>query len=471
MITFAKITDYRTKKNNTPEKMPSAGRPGAHVRISQDTDMRPLHYIFLLYPILLFTMLAGCKGTGRKTADTPDKDGTETVAGYDLPEIQEAGELIAATVSGPETYFEYRGRGFGLQFDLAERFAISIGTRLRMEVVGDTAELLRRLCHNEIDLVALELPADLLVKNGLRQAGAWSGDSTANGKKRQWVIRQASKQLGEALDRWYSPQLRAVLMEKEQRRQTAGNATSVHRRAPMLNRRKGIISAYDQHFVRHSAPIGWDWRLMAAQCYQESGFDPHAISWAGARGLMQIMPETADLLGIPVGHLNDPGTNIKAAAQYIRKLQETFSDIPGRVDRIRFILAAYNGGAGHVRDAMTLAQKHGKDSRRWEDVAPFILKLSEPRYYNRPDMKFGYLRGSETYNYVNDIMRRWEQYRNAADAKVSSATGDIRPAMPRGFKSKVLSPEEMEAKYRDEKEETAETGETAPADNQKETEE
>lgn len=177
-------------------------------------------------------MLAGCKGTGRKTADTPDKAGTETVAGYDLPEIQEAGELIAATVSGPETYFEYRGRGFGLQFDLAERFAISIGTRLRMEVVGDTAELLRRLCHNEIDLVALELPADLLVKNGLRQAGAWSGDSTANGKKRQWVIRQASKQLGEALDRWYSPQLRAVLMEKEQRRQTAGNATSVHRRMP-----------------------------------------------------------------------------------------------------------------------------------------------------------------------------------------------------------------------------------------------
>ena len=170
MITFAKITDYRTKKNNTPEKMPSAGRPGAHVRISQDTDMRPLHYIFLLYPILLFTMLAGCKGTGRKTADTPDKAGTETVAGYDLPEIQEAGELIAATVSGPETYFEYRGRGFGLQFDLAERFAISIGTRLRMEVVGDTAELLRRLCHNEIDLVALELPADLLVKNGLRQS-------------------------------------------------------------------------------------------------------------------------------------------------------------------------------------------------------------------------------------------------------------------------------------------------------------
>ena len=239
----------------------------------------------------------------------------------------------------------------------------------------------------------------------------------------------------------------------------------------LLNRRKGIISAYDQHFVRHSAPIGWDWRLMAAQCYQESGFDPHAISWAGARGLMQIMPETADLLGIPVGHLNDPGTNIKAAAQYIRKLQETFSDIPGRVDRIRFILAAYNGGAGHVRDAMTLARQHGKDSRRWEDVAPFILKLSEPRYYNRPDMKFGYLRGSETYNYVNDIMRRWEQYRNAAGAKVSSATGDIRPAMPRGFKSKVLSPEEMEAKYRDEKEETAETGETAPADNQKETEE
>lgn len=64
---------------------------------------------------------------------------------YDLDQIQEAGELIAVTLSGPDTYYEYKGKGFGLQFELAEHFAVSIGAKLRMEAVRDTAELFQRL--------------------------------------------------------------------------------------------------------------------------------------------------------------------------------------------------------------------------------------------------------------------------------------------------------------------------------------
>ena len=96
-----------------------------------------------------------------------------------------------------------------------------------------------------------------------------------------------------------------------------------------------------------SIPVSYT-HLMAAQFYQESGFDPEAVSWAGARGLMQIMPETAVHLGLPADQMHQPEKNIRAAARYLRELERKFSDIPGRSERINFILAAYNGGTGQM---------------------------------------------------------------------------------------------------------------------------
>ena len=92
----------------------------------------------------------------------------------------------------------------------------------------------------------------------------------------------------------------------------------------MLNRDGGIISHYDGYFQRYASTIRWDWRLMAAQCYQESTFDPEARSWAGACGLMQIMPSTADHLGLPRANIFNPEQNIAAAAKYLGELEHNF---------------------------------------------------------------------------------------------------------------------------------------------------
>ena len=159
------------------------------------------------------------------------------------------------------------------------------------------------------------------------------------------------------------------------------------------------------------------------------------------------MPETAVHLGLPANQMHQPEKNISAAARYLRELERKFSDIPGRSERINFILAAYNGGTGHVRDAMALARKHGKNPQLWSDVAPFILRLSQPQYYNDPVVRYGYLRGEETYSYVTSIRERWQRYR----AAVHGGTTGAAPAPSRknsrgGFKSKVLSAEELEAK-------------------------
>ncbi len=416
--------------------------------------------LFFLPVLLTLYTASGCREKEEKHAsplgitDTDNEENAPTTY-YDLDQIQEAGELIAVTLSGPETYFEYRGKGFGLQYEMAERFAVSVGARLRMEIAKDTADLIKRLRQNEADLIALELPPDVLKGQDMQQAGVWTGDSASEKSKRQWVIRKDALLLANALNDWYSPDIRRSVINAERQRYSGGSGVKRHLRAPILNRKKGIISSYDQHFIRHSQAIGWDWRLMAAQCYQESGFDPQAISWAGARGLMQIMPETAGHLGIPAGQLHNPEVNIRAAALYLNELQNKFSDVPGRAERLQFVLAAYNGGPGHVRDAMALARKHGKDPHRWAHVSPFILNLSKPAYYNDPVVQYGYLRGTETYNYVVSILQRWERYRGSIGGQ-AVVTGKSHPGKPRNFKSKVLSAEELEAKYKpdDEKNET-----------------
>ena len=135
---------------------------------------------------------------------------------------------------------------------------------------------------------------------------------------------------------------------------------------------------------------------------------------------MQLMPATAARMGLSLAQVFDPERNIDGAVRYLRLLLNEFSDIHNRQERINFVLAAYNGGVGHVRDAMALASKHGRNPQRWDDVDVFILHLSEPAYYRDPVVKYGYLRGSETSGYVRQIMARWASYRGAAPAHHSS---------------------------------------------------
>ncbi len=174
----------------------------------------------------------------------------------------------------------------------------------------------------------------------------------------------------------------------------------------------GRISPYDDLIKKYSREIGWDWRLLASLIYQESRFRRDARSWAGASGLMQLMPATARRFG--VRNINDPEENIRAGIRYIAWLQEILQDrIPDREERIKFILAAYNVGLGHVLDARALARKHGKNPDRWTDnVDYFILNKSNPDYFLDPVVRHGYARGNEPYNYVGEIMNRYEHYRN-----------------------------------------------------------
>ena len=144
---------------------------------------------------------------------------------------------------------------------------------------------------------------------------------------------------------------------------------------------------------------------------------------------MQIMPSTAAHLGLPLSQIYEPEPNISAAARYIAQLTAHFSDVPNGMERCYFVLAAYNGGSRHIRDAMALAQKNGRNKYRWADVSEFVLKLSTPQYYNDPVVRYGYMRGSETVGYVSRIRDRWAQYRGfARPGTTSVVTGTPHPA-------------------------------------------
>ena len=174
---------------------------------------------------------------------------------------------------------------------------------------------------------------------------------------------------------------------------------------------KNQISLYDDIIKINSDKLGWDWRLIASMIYQESRFDAEAESWAGAGGLMQIMPAVADELGIE--DRSDPMENIEKGTDYLRQLWDNFEMVEDSIQRIKFTMASYNCGYYHVADAQNLAALHSMDRNKWDDnVDQMILELSYPDNYNNPAVKYGYVRGIEPYTYVEQIFERYDHYRH-----------------------------------------------------------
>ncbi len=367
-------------------------------------------------------------------------DSMPQATAFTIDDIISNGELIMLTMSGPETYYDYRGRGMGTQYLLCEKFAEKLGVSLRVELCKDTSEMITRLCGGEADLIAFPLPRNVVGAGKLIFCGA--GVDSLGVK---WAVARGNNELADSLNMWFKPEMYAEI-KKEQNYIFSTRSVTRHVYAPFLDRQSGIISHYDHLFKKYAPVARWDWRLMAAQCYQESCFDPRARSWAGACGLMQIMPSTADHLSLPRSAIYDPEQNVKAAASYLRELSAYFRAVPTAEERRLFVLAAYNGGYFHVQDAMALARKYGKNPHRWRDVAYYILALENPSYYNDPVVAHGYMRGSETVGYVDGIRKRYAQYRGVPYSGATIKEGPSNVGAPTS--SSPFTPRRAKKKHR-----------------------
>ena len=424
----------------------------------------------------------------------------------DLSTILDRGVLRVLTRNSAATYFIWRGRLMGFEYDLARRFAESLGVRLEMVVPPTRSDLLPWLKDGYGDLVAAGLTAtrereaggvaftrpyhyvvetvvgaasepELEGPEGLagrtvavrRESPYWStardlqeqgidlelvaapdsleteaiidavargvydltiadshildieltwrddvkgllalGDSVAHA----WAVRPRDTELLDVLDAFFEAEYRGrwfnitynKYFETEHR---------VRRQVTERPQRTGRLSPFDELFRTYGQRFGFDWRLVAAQAFQESGFDPRARSFAGAVGIMQVMPETGSALGFQ--DLLDPEEGIHAGTRYLDSQYERFEDVATETDRLWFALASYNAGYGHVADARRIASEMGRNPDRWfTGVAPVMPLLARPEYHRKA--RYGYCRCQEPVRYVRKIRETYQAYREATEA-------------------------------------------------------
>lgn len=230
-----------------------------------------------------------------------------------------------------------------------------------------------------------------------------------------WIFRKKSTELQKKVNDWliYYRSTAQFAVKFHKYFENRNNYANINHH--YVSVRSGKISKYDDIIKKYSKQIGWDWRLLASLIYQESRFNPHVRSRAGAYGIMQLMPSTRAYFG--VDSTSSVEKQIEAGVKFIKLLDKQISPrIPDKKERIKFILASYNIGWGHILDAVRIADKVGKDSQKWDqNVDSCLLSKSKPEFFKLADVKHGYAKGKETYKFVKQILERFEHYKNLVE--------------------------------------------------------
>lgn len=471
--------------------------------------------------LLIFTIfffLISCRQTKNESNQYSWKSNRiEKPVDFDLAKIIERGKLIAILDNSSTSYYIYKGRPMGYEYELLKKLCKQLDVKLEIIVTADIDEAFYKLNLGEADIIAYNLtvtrqrmdlaaftqplglerqvlvqrlpenwrtqkqheiesqlirnPLDLAGKEiTVRKASAFvdrlvnlsdeiGGEivivedfedvetetlikKVAEGEiqytvadeniarlltyyysnidigtvisfpqKKAWAVRKNAPELLEAVDEWLEnikkgPELNMLYNKYFNNVQNAQLRLRAQLRHGVLQ-----VSPYDDLLKSAAKELGWDWRLLAAQAYQESRFDANAESWAGAVGIMQLIPSTAELYGASDPY--NPKQSIEAGTRYLKWLDNFWKDkVPDDEERIKFVLASYNVGQGHVLDAYRLAEKYNKDPQKWEDnVEYFVQQKSYSQYYNDSVVKSGYCRGTEPVNYVKNIMERYHLYK------------------------------------------------------------
>lgn len=236
-------------------------------------------------------------------------------------------------------------------------------------------------------------------------------------QRSSWAVRKDAPQLAKALNEWFvengNTRVYRSITKKyfELSKQQFDGEYIVPKNLP-----KGAVSIYDDLFKKHARGTKYDWYFLAAICYHESRFQNNLTSWAGAAGIMGLMPRTAASLGLTNEDRMNPDLSIGAAVELLDRLDRIFRKVEGIEEREKFILAAYNGGNGHVNDAQALALKYGANPYIWEgNVEKYLELKSNPEYYNDPVCKSGYFRGGETTKYIKNVQATIERFKRISD--------------------------------------------------------
>lgn len=274
--------------------------------------------------------------------------------------------------------------------------------------LAETESLIRRVAYGEIKYTVTDQM--LAMVNALYYPNLDIETPVSLPQQIGWAVRKNSPQLRQALNEWMTGLKKTGVFRVIFDKYFRSPRFSLTRMSSDYSSLSGAqLSPYDEEFRAGSEILGWDWRLIASVAYQESRFDPHVKSWAGAIGLMQLMPETGQYFG--VSDLWNPQVNIRTGVRFLKFLDTQWSKtVEDPDERVRFVLASYNVGMTHVLDARNLARKYGQNPTVWRDVERFLLLKSNPKYYKDPVVAAGYCRCTGPVEYVREVLNRYELY-------------------------------------------------------------
>ncbi len=318
--------------------------------------------------------------------------------------------------------------------DLRRRYGLKFFIATSRPLV-EPEELIAKVARREIPATVVD---DHLARAALTYLdGAKIGPQIGSQKPVAWAVRENSPELKAALNNFLKKHF-WVTSSGQRRSKTYGilyeryyrDARQIRGFQEVADRmdKSGRICPYDDLIQDAAESAGLDWRVVAALTYQESRFDPEAVSSAGAMGLMQVLPQFA---GPEQDYLLEPAANIRAGVRLLRQTYRAYAYLDS-LDRWRFTLATYHAGYGHLSDARRLAIDMGKDPNRWDGSIEVALpRLMEQRYYRQT--RHGFYRGAETVAYVQAILHRYRMYRRFAPESVEvevTLPGLVNPPPP-----------------------------------------
>lgn len=160
---------------------------------------------------------------------------------------------------------------------------------------------------------------------------------------------------------------------------------------------------YEETFRNCAEKIHWEWQLLAALAWTESHWNPRAVSYCGARGVMQLMPVTGARFGLNDSTVWIPEHNIVAGTKYIQRLQQQFVFIKDSTEQAKFVIASYNAGPAHIHDARRLAKKYGESPYSWAATEKYLELLRYEEYYTDSLVQYGPFNSDETIGHVRKV--------------------------------------------------------------------
>jgi len=317
----------------------------------------------------------------------------------DIEDLAGLSIMVGEDTSYSETLQRLQEDGFDINVTLSDKYS--------------TEELLDKVSRHEIDCTLAD--SNIYALNLKYSPDIALAFSISSREQLAWVLPKEAKSLESDMYTWLNHfNQKGKMTQLKDHYYSYVLFFDYYNTKMFYKRIKSRLKKYKKYFIKAGKDYGIPWTLLAAVSYQESHWNPRAKSYTGVRGMMMLTRHTAKLLGVK--NRLDPKQSIVGGTRHLKQMIKFVPKEVEGEDRLKFALAAYNIGLGHIQDAMKLAQKMGLRKNVWSDLKKVLPLLSQKRYYQH--LKYGYARGSEPVKYVEAIYN----YKDILDKTLADAS-------------------------------------------------